>query len=190
MAKTSSQVTSVQADNTDGLFFYNPNLTVSVTLDTDFTASDWVDLGYGSTDGASIEQKADSSDKKVWGANFGSTYSNFSDTATVKAASYRSKNAMKVVFGTDNVESKNGTLHVKVRGRQGTKGTFVISGRDDEGKKMLWVYRGQTSPEISYDLKEDDVIVYSLVIKGISQSDGTTSEMFMSDPEYVAPSAG
>lgn len=191
MAKSSSAVTSVQVNNTEGPVYYNASSTIAVTYETDFNAaaSGWIDLGYGSTDGAEIEQKADSSDKKVWGANLGTTYSNFKDTATIHAASYRSKNTLSVLFGADNVESNNGVIHVKVKSRQGTKGTFVIVGRDDDGNKMLWVYRGQTSPEVSYDLKEDDIISYDLKISGISQSDGTTSEMYISDPEYTAPSS-
>lgn len=189
---TSSAVTSVQAEYTDGLLYYNPSLTVEVTYDTDFKAdkSGWLNFGYGSTDGASIEQSADSSDKKVWGANFGSVYSNFKDVATVKGASFRNKTTMGVLFGSNNATSEKGILHVKVKNRQGTKGTFVICGHDDEGNRMLWVYRGQTSPEISYDLKEDDVITYELKITGISQSDGTSSELYVSDPDYTPPVGG
>lgn len=187
MAKSSSAVTSVQVDNTEGPVYYNPSITIDVSYSTDFSAAGagWLDIGYGSTDGAKIEQKADSKDKKVWGANLGTTYSNFKDTATIHAASYRSKNTLGVIFGAGNVDSTNGVIHVKVRSRQGTKGTFVIVGRDDDGNKMLWIYRGQTSPEVSYDLKEDDIISYDLTISGISQSDGTTSEMYLSDPDYV-----
>lgn len=189
---TSSAVTSVQAEYTDGLLYYNPSLTVKVAYDTDFkdSGSGWLNFGYGSTDGASIEQSADSNDKKVWGANFGAVYSNFKDIAKVKGASFRNATTMAVLFGSANAVSDKGILHVKVKNRQGTKGTFVICGHDDEGNRMLWVYRGQTSPEISYDLKEDDVITYELKITGISQSDGTSSELYVSDPDYTAPVGG
>jgi len=187
MAKSSSAVTSVQVEGQEGPVYYNKDITANVSYDTDFSSSEWLDLGYGSTDGASIEQKADSTDKKVWGSNLGTTYSNFKDTAVVHAASYRSKNTLSVLFGEGNVESTDGVIHVNVKSRQGTKGTFVIVGRDDDGGKMLWVYRGQTSPEVSYDLKEDDIISYDLLINGISQSNGSTSEMYLSDPEYVPP---
>lgn len=190
MAKSSSAVTSVQVEGQEGPVYYNNDITANVSYDTDFSSSEWIDLGYGSTDGASIEQKADSTDKKVWGSNLGTTYSNFKDTAVVHAASYRSKNTLSVLFGEGNVESTDGVIHVNVKSRQGTKGTFVIVGRDDDGGKMIWIYRGQTSPEVSYDLKEDDIISYDLLINGISQSNGSTSEMYLSDPDYVPPTTG
>lgn len=191
MAKNAEVVTSAQVDNLSGPLFYNADLAADVTASTDFTGAGWTDLGYGSTDGASIEQSADSSDRKVWGATLGSTYSNFKDVLTVHMASFLSTDLLKIVWGAANVTTDTqGVSTVKVKSRQGSKGTFVLSTKTDTGKPMLFVYRGQTDPNVSYDLTEDDIISYDLKITGIASDDGTTSTMILSTPAVAQKSQG
>lgn len=187
MAKNAGSVTSIQVDNADGPLYYNPDSTIAVTLATDFTTGGWVDFGYGSVDGSSIKQTADSTAKKIWGGNLGTSYSNFKDVITISCASWKSSAAMGIVYGSSNVATDaSGVTTVSVRGRQGTKGTFVIKCKSDDGDPMLWVYRGQTSPNISVDLKDSDVATYDLEITGIEDATGVTSRFIFKDSSVPA----
>ena len=177
MAKDINHVTSVKGDNVKGPLLFNPSLTVDVTDKTDFTTGEWKKLGYGSTDGISVEQTADDTEKVVWGASLGTVYSNFSDKVTLHCASFMDPDMLGVVFGTENVTTQSGLTTIKVKPRQGTQGTFVIAAQSDAGKPMTWVYRGQTDPNVSYDASEGDIVTYDLVVTGISGEDGTTSTM-------------
>ena len=179
MAKNVNHVTSAKGDNVKGPLLYNSSLDVEVTANTDFSADGWKKLGYGSTDGISVEQTADDTTKSVWGASLGTVYSNFRDQVTLHCASFMDPEMLSVVFGTENVstDAETGITTIKVKNRQGTQGTFVVAATADDGSPMLWVYRGQTDPNVSYDATEDDVITYDLVVTGISANDGTTSTM-------------
>lgn len=177
MAKDVNHVTSVKGDNVKGPLLFNPSLTVEVTADTDFSAEGWKKLGYGSTDGISVEQTADDSEKSVWGASLGTVYSNFKDQVTLHCASFMDPDMLSVVFGAENVSTTTGMTTIKVKPRQGTSGTFVIAAQSDAGKPMMWIYRGQTDPNVSYDASEGDIVTYDLVVTGISGEDGTTSTM-------------
>ena len=180
MAKIIGHVTSAKGDNTTGPLLFNKDLKVEVTDTTDFTQEGWVKLGYGSTDGISVETDADDSDKAVWGASLGKIYSNFTDKLTLHCASFMDPDLWKVIAGEDNVstDSSSGFTTIK-RKNVSIKGTFVVVAKSDSGKKMIWVYRGQVNPAFDYDATGDDVITFDLEINGISADDGTTSTMIL-----------
>lgn len=178
MAKIVDHVTSAKGDNSTGPLLFNKSTTIEVTSSTDFTGDDWVKLGYGSTDGISVETDADDSDKTVWGANLGKIYSNFSDVLTIHCASFMDPDLWKVIVGDENVSTDSGFTTIK-RKNTSIKGTFVVVAKSDAGKKMMWVYRGQVNPAFDYDATGDDVITFDLEINGISADDGTTSTMIL-----------
>lgn len=178
MAKSNFDVTSIKGDNSTGPLLFNPDTKVEVTLDTDFSTDGWVKFGYGSTDGISGETTADDSDKTVWGASLGKIYSNFQDTLTMHCASFVDEDVWKIIAGTENVTSDTKAITIKRKNTTVT-GTFVVVGKTDDGRKVMWIYRGQTSPAFSYDAGETDVITFDLTISGIAADDGTTSTMLI-----------
>ena len=180
MAKIIDHVTSAKGDNTIGPLLFNKKTDVDVTATTDFAQDGWVKLGYGSTDGISVETDADDSDKSVWGATLGKIYSNFTDVLTLHCASFMDPDLWKVIVGDENVttDSSSGYTTIK-RKNVSIKGTFVVVAKSDAGKKMMWVYRGQVNPAFDYDATGDDVITFDLEINGISADDGTTSTMIL-----------
>lgn len=180
MAKIVDHVTSVKGDNARGPLLYNPDSNVAVTLDTDFSGEGWKKLGYGSTDGVSVETAADDNEKSVWGLSLGKIYSNFTDTITLHVASLLDPDLWSVIAGTANVttDAATGVTTVK-RSLNITKGTFVIVGKTDAGKTVMWIYRGQVDPNISYDASESDVVTFDLAINAIADENGVTSTMLM-----------
>lgn len=192
MAKNVNHVTSAKGDNVRGPLLYNPSLDVEVTAATDFSTGGWVKLGYGSTDGVSVEQTADDTTKSVWGASLGTVYSNFQDQITLHCASFMDPDMLGVVFGSGNVstDATTGMTTIKVKNRNGSQGTFVVAATADNGAPMMWVYRGQTDPNVSYDASEDDIITYDLTVTGISADDGTTSTMIFKTAEPVTKPSG
>ena len=179
MAKSQNSVTSAQADNVTGPVLYNSTVT-EVTPTTNFTTGGWKAIGYGSTDGISVEQKADDKDKTVWGSNLGTTYSNFKDVLTLHLASFADQDALGVIFGSDNVSTTaEGYTKVSVKSRQGTRGTFVVLAKTDDGRSMTWIYNGQTDPNVSYDATESDIITVELKVTGIADANGQTSYFFI-----------
>lgn len=180
MAKIIDHVTSAKGDNAVGPLLFSKKMDIEVTSSTDFSGEDWVKLGYGSTDGISVETDADDSDKTVWGASLGKIYSNFTDKLTIHCASFMDTDLWKVIAGDENVstDSSSGFTTIK-RKNMSVKGTFVVVAKSDAGKKMMWVYRGQVSPAFDYDASGDDVITFDLEINGISADDGTTSTMIL-----------
>lgn len=180
MAKIVDHVTSAKGDNSVGPLLFNKDLQVAVDSTTDFTTGGWVKLGYGSTDGISVETDADDSDKSVWGATLGKIYSNFTDVLTLHCASFMDPDLWKIIAGEENVttDASSGYTTIK-RKNVSVKGTFVVVAKSDAGKKMMWVYRGQVNPSFDYDATGDDVITFDLEINGISADDGTTSTMIL-----------
>lgn len=178
MAKIIDHVTSAKGDNTVGPLLFNKDMSVEVSATTDFSGEGWVKLGYGSTDGISVETDADDSDKNVWGASLGKIYSNFTDTLTLHCASFMDPDLWKVIVGDENITTDGGFTTIK-RKNVSIKGTFVVVAKSDAGKKMMWVYRGQVNPAFDYDATGDDVITFDLEINGITADDGTTSTMIL-----------
>lgn len=180
MAKVIDHVTSAKGDNSVGPLLFNKNLEVEVTPTTDFSTEGWVKLGYGSTDGVSVETDADDSDKNVWGASLGKIYSNFTDTLTLHCASFMDPDLWKIIAGEENVATgtPEGFTTIK-RKNVSVRGTFVVVAKSDAGKKIMWVYRGQVNPAFDYDATGDDVVTFDLEISGIAADDGTTSTMIL-----------
>lgn len=180
MAKIVDHVTSAKGDNSVGPLLFNKDLQVAVDSTTDFTTGGWVKLGYGSTDGISVETDADDSDKSVWGATLGKIYSNFTDVLTLHCASFMDPDLWKIIAGEENVttDASSGYTTIK-RKNVSVKGTFVVVAKSDAGKRMMWVYRGQVNPAFDYDATGDDVVTFDLEINGISADDGTTSTMIL-----------
>lgn len=178
MAKIIDHVTSAKGDNTVGPLLFNKTMDVEVNATTDFSSEGWVKLGYGSTDGISVETDADDADKNVWGASLGKIYSNFTDTLTLHCASFMDPDLWKVIAGEENVSADGGFTTIK-RKNVSIKGTFVVVAKSDAGKKMMWVYRGQVNPAFDYDATGDDVITFDLEVSGITADDGTTSTMIL-----------
>ena len=180
MAKIVDHVTSAKGDNSVGPLLFNKDLQVAVDSTTDFTTGGWVKLGYGSTDGVSVETDADDSDKSVWGATLGKIYSNFTDVLTLHCASFMDPDLWKIIAGEENVttDASSGYTTIK-RKNVSVKGTFVVVAKSDAGKKIMWVYRGQVNPAFDYDATGDDVVTFDLEINGISSDDGTTSTMIL-----------
>lgn len=194
MAKIIDHVTSAKGDNELGPLLFNPDLSVPVSHDTDFSTDGWVKLGYGSTDGVSAETDADDTDKNVWGATLGTIYSNFTDTLTLHCASFMDPDLWKIIAGDSNVTTDAATGYTTIKRKNATvKGTFVVVAKSDAGKKIMWIYRGQTSPAFSYDATGDDVITFDLEVHGIAADDGTTSTLLLqtADPKPASnPSSG
>ena len=182
MAKIIDHVTSAKGDNTVGPLLFNKKMDVEVGATTDFSGEDWVKLGYGSTDGISVETDADDADKAVWGASLGKIYSNFTDTLTLHCASFMDQDLWKVIVGEENVATDSGFTTIK-RKNVSIKGTFVVVAKSDASKKMMWVYRGHVNPAFDYDATGDDVITFDLEINGITADDGTTSTMILQTAE-------
>ena len=180
MAKIVDHVTSAKGDNSVGPLLFNKDLQVAVDSTTDFTTGGWVKLGYGSTDGISVETDADDSDKSVWGATLGKIYSNFTDVLTLHCASFMDPDLWKIIAGEENVTTDASSGYTTIKRKNiSVKGTFVVVAKSDAGKKIMWVYRGQVNPAFDYDATGDDVVTFDLEINGISADDGTTSTMIL-----------
>lgn len=141
MAYNDLNVTSIKTDEASGPVWWNPNPRPGIDgFDYEPLAADgWVQIGDASTDGYSFEQSSDSNDKRVFGRNLGTLYSNFKDKLTIQLAATTDPDVLKVVYGSENVavDPTTKVITLSVRGRQPQAGALRIHAKTDDGRRVV-----------------------------------------------------
>lgn len=142
------------------------------------TETGWVQGGYASTDGVTVDNSADKNEKRVWGnLSLGSTYSNFASTVTVQHASSTDPDLLGRLYGSGNVavEAVSGNITINSKGTQPEVATLLINAVTDDGRKnKLVIWKAQPDLNRSFSMTDDEITVIEATYDCVAIADGTT----------------
>lgn len=166
MAYNDRNVTSAQTvDEATGPIWVNLNPTgapMGKNFDPEGVPG-WVRVGDASTDGYELSRTSDSNDKRVFGRNLGTTFSNFKSTLKLTFAAATDADVLKLLFGASNVTVDPTSGDIVVNAKHVAPGAIAIyiNMKTDDGRNVsVEAVRAQPSVELTSAWTEEDIVGY------------------------------
>lgn len=143
-----------------------------------------LDAGYVSADG--LVQTIDASDEKItaWGGDVVKIVrTEHSVSYTFTLIETRNADALKLMFGEENVHITPGNISVDIKAGMVARAGFVFDMADEKAVRVV-VKDGQPSLSGDVNFVDEDVISYPITVEAFPDADGVKSTLMMeSDAE-------
>lgn len=155
----------------------------AATLPTDATAplgATLLDAGYVSEDG--LVETIDASDDKIkaWGGDIVKIVrTEHSVSYTFTLIESANANALKLMFGDENVEATGTAIHVKKTATMVPRASFVFDMMDGDKSIRIVVKDGQPSISGDVNFTDGDVIGYEVTVEAFPDDAGVKSELMV-----------
>jgi hypothetical protein len=158
---------------------YTRNATAFPDDATTALTAEWLDAGYVSSDG--LVQTIDASDDKIvaWGGDIVKVVrTEHSVSYTFTLIETRSADALKLMFGEENVTVTDGLISVDLVAGMVPRASFVFDMKDEKGVRVV-VEDGQ--PAISGDVNfvDEDVIGYEVTVEAFPNDKGVKATLMV-----------
>lgn len=141
-----------------------------------------LDAGYVSEDG--LVETVDASDDKIkaWGGDIVKIVrTEHSVSYTFTLIESRNADALKLLFGEENVTVTGGKIVVKKTATMIPRATFIFDMRDGDTDIRILVKDGQPSISGDVNFTDGDAIGYEVTVEAFPDADGVKSVLMIDD---------